>query len=139
MRIIKWLILTIQPSRFFKFCLVGGTGALLGLALLYVLTEYLGLFYLLSLAIGWVIVSILVYLGNCKYTFHSFQGIKGLWKFVGSRMGTTIAGFGLVAILTSGFNIHYMLSPVIGTLIMTLFNYFIAKRWIWHQKGLTSV
>ena len=136
MTIIKWLILTVQPSRFFKFCLVGGSGALLGLVLLYIFTEYLGLFYLLSLAIGWLIVSVLVYLGNCRFTFHSFQGIRGFWKFIASRLGTTLAGFGLVAILTSGFNIYYMVSPILGTLIMTLFNYFIAKRWIWHQKSL---
>lgn len=137
MKIIKWIILTFPPSKFFKFCVVGGTGAVLGLGLLYVFTEYLGLFYLLSLAIGWLIVSVVVYLGNCKYTFHSFQGIKGFGKFITSRLGTTLGGFGLVAILTSGLNIHYMLSPILGTLIMTIFNFLISKRWIWHEKHLT--
>jgi len=118
-----------------RFLTVGSLGALVGLALLYILTEWVGLFYMASLGIGWFIVSYLVYMGNCGWTFKSFRGFSGFVKFLISRAGTTIAGFGLMALLTSGLGIWYMASPVIGTLIVTGFNYLIAKRWIWKENS----
>ena len=120
--------------RLIRFLTVGSIGAVIGLAILYVLTEWVGLFYMVSALIGWFIVSYLVYLGNCGFTFKSFRGFRGFVKFLISRAGTTIAGFGLMALLTSGLGIWYMASPVIGTLIVTGFNYLIAKRWIWKEN-----
>lgn len=128
------LIRRLLGSLLIRFLTVGSLGALVGLAILYVLTEWCGLFYLASLGIGWLIVSYLVYMGNCGWTFKSFKGFRGFVKFVVSRAGTTVAGFGLVALMTSGLGIWYMASPVIGTLIMTAFNFLIAKRWIWKEN-----
>jgi len=118
-----------------RFLTVGSLGALVGLALLYILTEWVGLFYMASLGIGWFIVSYLVYMGNCGWTFKSFKGFRGFVKFLISRAGTTVAGFGLMALLTSGLGIWYMVSPIIGALIIAGVNFLIAKRWIWKENS----
>jgi len=133
------IIRRLLKFQLIRFLTVGSIGALIGLAILYVLTEWVGLFYMVSAVIGWFIVSYLVYLGNCGFTFKSFLGFRGFLKFLVSRAGTTIAGFGLMALLTSGLGIWYMASPVIGTLIVTGFNYLIAKRWIWKENSGENV
>ena len=121
------------PDELIKFCVVGGIGAIIGLGILYALTEWLGLFYVISGSIGWIIVSYLVYIGNCGWTFQSFLGIRGFGKFLASRSVTTIVGSGLAILLTSGFGIWYMASPVITAAAMALINFLAGKRWIWRK------
>lgn len=130
-----WLLRIFPPEKLIKFCVVGGIGALIGLGLLYVFVERAGLHYLVALGIAWAIVSYIVYMGNCGWTFKSFLGIRGFGKFVASRMVTTVMGFGLVALLTSGLGVWYMASPVIGTSAMALVNFLISKRWIWQKNS----
>lgn len=64
------LLLTLYKyRRFVKFCTVGGSGALLTLALTWMLTELAGLWYMLSLAITVVIVAVWNFNLNAFWTF----------------------------------------------------------------------
>jgi len=113
---------------------VGGLGGALGLGIVYVLTDIAGLFYLVSSVIGWIIVSYLVYLGNCGWTFGKFVGIKGFGKFLTSRAATTAVGFSLGATLVSGFHVWYIAAFVIVAAVMAIANFLIATQWIWRGK-----
>jgi len=118
-------------EKVIKFLVVGGAGAVFGMALLYVLTEWVGLHYLVSSLIAYLPVSYLVYMGNCGWTFKSFLGIRGFLKFLLTRAVTTIIGFGLVILLTSVFGVWYMLSPIIGGGLMSIVNFLVSRKWIW--------
>ena len=126
-----WFTKIFPIERLLKFLVVGGIGAVFGMVLLYVLTEWCGMHYFVSLVIVYWPVSYMVYMGNCGWTFESFKGIKGFAKFLLSRAVTTLAGFGIVALLTSVFNIWYMVSPVLAGGSVALVNFLISKNWIW--------
>ncbi len=55
--------------RFFKFCLVGGSGALLQLGLTYLLTEVGHIYYMLSLTIVIGITTVWNFTLNALWTF----------------------------------------------------------------------
>ena len=55
--------------EFVRFLVVGGLCYLLGLALLYVLTEHLGLHYLVSLVIAMLILSTIGWSMNRSWAF----------------------------------------------------------------------
>lgn len=129
-----WLLRIFPVEKLVKFCIIGGVGAVFGMGLLYTLTEWGGLHYLLSLAIVYLPMSYLVYMGNCGWTFKSFKGTKGFAKFLLAKGVTTLAGFGVVALLTSVFNIWYMASPVLAGGSMALVNFLISKNWIWKRR-----
>jgi ubiquinone/menaquinone biosynthesis C-methylase UbiE/MoaA/NifB/PqqE/SkfB family radical SAM enzyme len=65
--IVKIIIKKYQ--RFIKFCVVGGIGWLLQVAITYILTEYLSIWYILSMCIAVAIVVIWNYLANAIWTF----------------------------------------------------------------------
>lgn len=56
-------------AKFVKFCLVGGTGALLNFGITYGLTEWLGFWYMLSLFIATVIATVWNFTFNYYWTF----------------------------------------------------------------------
>ncbi len=56
--------------RFLKFCLVGSGGALIQLGLTYLLTEKLGLWYMLSLCIAIGLALVWNFTWNLKWTFN---------------------------------------------------------------------
>ena len=118
-------------EKVLKFLVVGGAGAVFGMALLYALTEWAGLHYLVSLSIVYLPMSYLVYMGNCGWTFKSFRGIRGFGKFLLAKGVTTVIGFGFVTLLTSVFGIWYMLSPIISGGSMSVVNFLISHNWIW--------
>lgn len=55
--------------RFVKFCIVGASGALLQFSLVYLLTEKASLYYMISLAIAILLVTIWNFAWNLKWTF----------------------------------------------------------------------
>jgi len=123
-------------EKLFKFLVVGGIGSAFGMGLLYALTEWAGLHYLVSLSIVYLPMSYLVYMGNCGWTFKNFLGIRGFLKFLLARGVTTVIGFGLVTLLTSVLGIWYMLSPIIGGGLMSIVNFVVSHNWIWkHTKS----
>jgi len=55
--------------RFLKFCLVGSVGAGIQLGITYLLTEWVGLWYMLSLCIAIGLATIWNFTGNLRWTF----------------------------------------------------------------------
>lgn len=63
------LFKVIIGARFIKFCIVGGTGALLQSGLTFFFTEVTGLYYMLSLAIAIVMVTVFNFTCHSGWTF----------------------------------------------------------------------
>lgn len=66
--------------RFLKFGIVGGLGAVLNTVILFILTEYLSVFYLLASAIATEIAIISNFIGNHLFTFRDITNTLPLWK-----------------------------------------------------------
>jgi dolichol-phosphate mannosyltransferase len=56
-------------KKFIRFCLVGGTGAVIQFLITWLLTDKAGLYYLLSVAIAIGVAVIWTFTANYKWTF----------------------------------------------------------------------
>jgi dolichol-phosphate mannosyltransferase len=127
-----------ELKRFFKFCIVGGSGILVNMGLLWLLTEVAGLFYLVSAIFG-IEASIL-----------SNFALNELWTFRDKRTGSArdalrralkfnlLCGIGVginlgvLYALTEAFGLYYLASNLIGIAIATLWNFGANARWTWN-------
>ena len=115
--------------EFFRFCLVGGATFLFDYGLLYLLTEHVGISYLLSSGLAFSAAVVMNYILCQKFVFAGARnGVKQLVLFV----TTSVVGLGINQVcmwfFVEGVNIHYMLAKVVATGIVTIWNYVTKKR-----------
>jgi dolichol-phosphate mannosyltransferase len=128
-----------EVGQFLKFCVVGLTGVFVNMGLLWALTKFIGLYYLIS-AIFAIEISILSnFTLNELWTFGKRQKKGGLAKRVASfnlacAIGAIFNYIILVA-LTEIFHLHYLLSNLFGIACATLWNYFMSATWVWKHTA----
>ena len=117
-------------ERLLKFMIVGGSGALLSLTILYVLTNLVGLHYLVSYMFAFIIVVCSNYLLN---TFWTFKGKKnnGIGRYVLISLCSLGVRQGLLFIFTDLLGLWYMLSAVIVIAGLFIINYIVSRRFVW--------
>jgi len=114
-----------QFKRFFKYCLAGTFSAIIDLSILWFLTEKVGLFYLVSATIGFIIGTTIFYTISRKWTF------KGTKTKIARSYVTLmlVAGTGLVltiillAFFVQVLEINYMISRIIAAFIVLGWTY----------------
>ena len=112
-----------------RFCFVGGVSFLMDYSLLFVLTEFVGIYYLYSSAISFSVTVVFNYWLCVIYVF------KGAPKQTTRQaiifFGTGVIGLGLNQLCMWFFvdvtNLHYMLAKIFATAIVTIWNY-VTKR-----------
>jgi dolichol-phosphate mannosyltransferase len=119
-------------SEFIKFSLVGASNTLIHLAILYILTEYLGFYYLLASFIGFVIAVTNSFILNTLWTFK--KDIKEKVGFRYSKFFTisviaALINISLLYIITEYFGIWYILSQIIATSVSLIVNFIGNKIW----------
>ena len=126
--------------RFLKFSLVGLSGVLVNEGLLWLLTENLGLYYLLSAAIAVETAIITNFILNDIWTFRD-RRTSGNRSLLGRGLKfnlVSLGGLGInIAILwtvTEVVGISYLISNLIGIAGATLWNYTINTLWTWRAK-----
>jgi len=123
--------------RFAKFCLVGLSGVLVNMGLLWLLTEFAGLFYLISAAISIETSIISNFVLNNYFTFadRGSPGIKSflarMLKFNLVSLAGLVVNMGVLWLLTEGFGVYYLLSNLFGIAGATLWNYLVNTWWTW--------
>lgn len=120
-------------NEIFKFCIVGFICFLIDYSLLYILTEYVGIYELLSALISFIISCLISYFLSCKYVFNSNKkdGKTIIIFFITSFIGLLINE--LVMYIGIKFNIYYMISKLVATIIVMFYN-FITKKIILKRK-----
>lgn len=123
--------------RFVKFCLVGGSGILINMCLLWVLTELAGLFYLVSSAIAIETAIISNYIFNSYFTFSDRRPenrrvfFVRLLKFNSVSLVGLGINIGVLWFLTEVVGAYYLLSNLAGILAATLWRYIMSISWTW--------
>lgn len=128
------MIKKILVSEIFKFGVVGGTGYLLNLVILYIFTDIVGIYYLMSAIISLFANSIWNYVWNCRLTFKSNEGILGYIKYFGMTMLSRVIYFGLLFWLTSLIGVYYIFSSIFAVFACFILNYILSKKYIWNKK-----
>ena len=119
-------------NEFFKFAFVGGIGTIINIAILYLLTEKLGIYYLISAIFSFIIAMSSNFILNKVWTFK--ENIK-------LGIGKKYLQFGLVSItallvnlfflyiFTEFFKIYYLISQVLAIGISFIVNFVGNKIW----------
>ncbi len=123
--------------RFVKFCLVGASGVGVDLGLTKLLTEFVGLFYVLSGAIATECAIISNFTLNDYITFRDrrSKGAKAfLYRLVQFNV-VSLAGLGITQgvlwLLTSFFGVYYLVSKLCGIAVAMVWNYLANRWWTW--------
>ena len=121
--------------RFFKYCLVGLSGVFVNEGILFFLTEYAGLFYLVSSIFSIEVSIITNFILNELWTFkdmsNNHRGIpKRLVKFNVVSVAGLLINIVVLFLLTT-LGLYYLISNLFGIGAATLWNYFVNLYWTW--------
>lgn len=118
--------------QLFRYVFVGGVAFLIDFGLLFFLTEYVLLPYVLSATISFIGGLIVNYLLSVKWVFNSSNNsdsVRAVEFFLFALIG--IIGLGINALIIWSFteflDFHYLISKIFSTIIVFLWN-FLARR-----------
>ena len=120
-------------QEFIKFAIVGGSGVLVNMGLLFILTRFLSVRLEIASPIA-IEVSILTnFTLNNLWTFKKRNTHVPFWsRLFRYHLVTGLAGivnYLVLLLLVKTFGLHDMLSNLIGILIGTFINYFLNSLW----------
>lgn len=120
-------------KQILKFGVVGGIAFLIDYALLFICTEYFGIYYLFSSVISFSISVIFNYLASIVWVFDVDQNkskTKNFFLFI----GLSIVGLGInQLIMWFGVNklaVYYMFVKLFATAVVMIFNFITRKLFL---------
>lgn len=129
-----------ETIRFLKFCLVGLSGVLVNLGLLQLLTEIVGLFYLVS-AVFSIESSVLSnFILNEIWTFRERRTspikdvLNRMFRFNVVSLGGLSINMAILFLLTESFGMHYLISELFGIGGAVLWNFTLNTWWTWKVR-----
>lgn len=113
-----------------RFMVNGFISFLVDYGLLYGLTEFMGLYYLISSALSFT-ASVAVNYLIC--VFWVFEGVKGTGRksrlaFIASSLAGLGINQGLMWVLVDKIGIYYMAAKIISTVVVMFWNYVMKKK-----------
>jgi putative flippase GtrA len=130
MSVVEYLLVeetTNWKIQFFRYVFVGGFSFFVDYGLLFILTEFFHLFYLISATISFVVGLVINYLLSTKWIFKKSKLSSSTLEFI---IYGIIGVVGLILnnillfIFTDLLMIHYMISKLITTVIVMGWNFF---------------
>ncbi len=122
--------------QFFRYIFVGGVAFLVDFTSLYVLTDYFGIFYLISAAIAFILGLIINYILSINWVFNrrtlDNKTIEfSVFAFIG------IIGLGLnelfIWFFTAELSFFYLISKILAAIIILFWNFFARKLTLFKQ------
>ncbi|MFA4849648.1 MAG: glycosyltransferase family 2 protein [Methanoregula sp.] len=127
-------------KKLFKFGLVGISGIIVNMGLLWYLTEFVGLYYLVSSLFAIEMSILNNFIWNDLWTFKSGASHKltsrlhRLISFHVVSAGGLIINMGILYLLTSVGGVYYLISNIIGILVGFGWNFMVNRRVTWTRK-----
>ena len=117
-------------AQIIKFGFVGGTSFLIDAGILFLLTEFVGVHYLISGAISFTASVIYNYILSIKWVFDAKEDVNKVQELA-VFIGLSVIGLGLnqlfMWLFVDIFHIYYMLSKIIATAIVMVYNFVTRK------------
>lgn len=126
-------------KKVFWFGFVGLTGIAVNLGLLYLLTEYFGIYYLISAAIAIELSIMSNFIWNDLWTFRDLRTRRLMKKshrfasFQVVALGGLVINMVVLYVLTDFAGIYYLLANLTGILVAFLWNYLINRNFTWRE------
>lgn len=116
--------------QLFRYLFVGGAAFIVDLTLLFILTNYLGVYYLISAAIAFILGLIINYFLSVKWVFNRRNLENRTFEF-GIFAVIGIIGLGLnevfIWFFTQDLQIYYLFSKILAAVIILFWNFFARK------------
>ncbi len=112
--------------QFFRYIFVGGIAAVVNIGMLYIFTDIFKIYYLLSNVFSFSLGLIVNYILSKKFVFQDEKAISKSKEFI---IYAIIGVLGLiidtllVGLMTSILGLYYMLSKIISTIIVFIWNF----------------
>ena len=117
-----------------KYLVVGGICTIVDIGLLYILTEYVGIYYVLAAALSFTMGVTLNYFMCTGWIFEESKiknkGIEILFYLIISIIGLLINVF-VIWLLTNFVALHFMLSKFLATALTLIWN-FCSRKYLLH-------
>lgn len=121
--------------QFWRYFLVAGLGYIVDFGVLFVLHDFFHVHYLVAAAISFTLGLVVVYIMSSIYVF-SDSKIRSKYVEIGIFALIGIIGLGILSvsmwILTGLLGINYLISKVIATVGVYMWNFF-ARRAMYHN------
>ena len=116
-------------AQFYRYVLVGLVSFITEASLLYLLTDHLKLWYIYSNSIVYIIVFWLNFLLNRFWSFKSKQNLSTqLVMYLVLFVINLFASNGMLYLLTSVFNVYYLVSKIFAVALVVSWNFVIYKK-----------
>jgi putative flippase GtrA len=116
--------------QLFRYILVGGVAFLVDFTSLFILTEYFGIFYLISAALAFILGLTANYFLSVRWVFNNRKLENRNFEF-GIFAIIGMVGLGLNEILiwffTQDIQIFYLYSKILAAVVILLWNFFARK------------
>lgn len=123
-------------KQFLKFSVVGFLGTIVNLIVLYLLTEFFGVYYLLSAFFAFIAAVINNFIWNKVWTFKEKFNHKPVTKF-GQFFFVSLIALGVnlsfLYLFTEVFGIYYLVSQVFAIIISLVINFIGNKLWTFRK------
>ncbi len=120
-------------NQLFKFGLVGGIAFLIDYGLLFICTEWFGIYYFISSIISFSVSVIFNYVASVLWVFDVDQEKSKTKNFI-IFIALSIVGLGINQIImyygVEVLNLYYMLIKLIATFIVMIFNFITRKMFL---------
>lgn len=114
-------------KQIIKFCLTGGLCTVIDFGVLFVLTEQIGLSYIISNIISVSLSTIVNYILSKIIVFNFSNTLKNFIVFVVLSIIGLLINEGLIILCVNVFTIDYKLGKIIVTGVVMCFNYLTRK------------
>lgn len=112
--------------QFFRYLFVGGVAAFVNIGSLYILTDIFKIYYIFSNIIGFILGLIVNYILSKWLVFSTEKSINKIFEFLTYAL-IGVIGLGLDTVLiwflTETILIYYLLSKLISTFIVFIWNF----------------
>lgn len=119
--------------QFIKFCIVGSISAIINFGVLYSLTEWLHVWYIISAILGFILAVIFNFCLNKFWTFRNLDKKRGalnqLLKFLVVSLTGLVINTLIIYNLTEFIKFDYRLSWVFACAAVTFWNFCLNKFW----------
>lgn len=130
--------LLLEYKQIIKYLIAGGTATSVDLVLLYILTDILGVWYLISASLAFAIAFFVSFFLQKFWTFRD-EDKEVMYKQMGVYLAVALTNLVLNATLmyvfVDGFKIWYMLAQIIASGLIACESYFIYQLLIFNKKN----
>lgn len=120
-------------KQILRFGIIGGLAFVIDYSILYVLTEFLSIHYLISSVISFTVSVIFNYIASIKWVFEVDQNRNKTKDFI-LFIIFSVCGLGINQIVMYLFveklNIYYMISKLVATAIVMVWNFVTRKLFL---------